>query len=122
MLDNLKDEWNKTIKKLEAIISENESLKEENEKLKNEAGHIDDTNNTPEPIRSISIDSIPDELYSGDSLSISSTGIGEEERIFYHLFDKNWGNLIAETIFVDENDNINIIVPEVSTEERIFQL
>jgi len=78
-----------------------------------------DSSESPEPF--IDISGIPDTVAPGDVFVVPTTGIEEGERIFYHMFDENWGDLIASGVNV-ENSSIEITIPETSTTNRILQL
>jgi hypothetical protein len=88
-----------------------------------------DTNPTPEPdpepvpeveVISIKMGSIPASLTPGQKLTLDVTGIDDGATVYFHMFNKKWGDLIRANVVV-AGGQLKLTIPE-TTGERILQL
>jgi|GEM_PF-1627445 len=76
---------------------------------------------TPEVVQmSFDMNAIPDQLETGQIVSVPVTGIAEGEVVYFHVFDMAWGNLVRSNVTV-KNSKLVLLIPQVSG-ERILQL
>lgn len=66
----------------------------------------------------IGISKLPSQIYGGQKLTLATTGLADGEVVWFHLFDKKWGNLIRDSLEV-RDQSVTLTVPHVTGTRRL---
>lgn len=70
------------------------------------------------PDVTIALNEVPRQLYAGQTFTIPTTGLADGEVVWFHLFDKQWGDLKRVNLKVSDNE-ITFTIPQVTGERRL---